>query len=190
MQGLFRVSEVWISQQDQRALARGAHIVVGTPGRLCDHIDSGVLKLAQLKAVVLDEADEMLDMSFRDELERILAAVPADRRTLLFSATIPKQNCRAHQEVPAGCASYRTGDTQRAAWRHRYRALEIGPHDHEHAIVNVLRYFDVRGALAFCSTRDAVRHLPANLMERGFGAVALSGELSQAERTRVACVLP
>ncbi|HYO82438.1 MAG TPA: DEAD/DEAH box helicase [Bryobacteraceae bacterium] len=171
-------------RQDQRALARGAHIVVGTPGRLCDHIESGVLKLTQLKAVVLDEADEMLDMGFRDELERILAAVPAERRTLLFSATIPKQIVALTRKYQRDALRIALSTRNEPHGDIEYRALLIGPHDHEHAIVNVLRYFDVRGALAFCSTRDAVRHLHANLMERGFAAVALSGELSQSERTR------
>jgi ATP-dependent RNA helicase DeaD len=171
-------------RQDQRSLSQGAHIVVGTPGRLCDHIDSGLLDLSSIKTVVLDEADEMLDLGFRDELERILAAMPAERQTLLFSATIPKEIAglvKKYQREPLRIAlspkNEPHGDIE-------YRAYEIGPHDAEHAIVNVLRYFDVRGALAFCSTRDAVRHLHANLMERGFSAVALSGELTQNERMR------
>jgi ATP-dependent RNA helicase DeaD len=171
-------------RQDQRALARGAHIVVGTPGRLCDHIDAGALKLGNLQAVVLDEADEMLDMGFRDELERILAAMPPERRTLLFSATIPKQIVALTKKYQKDALRIALSTRNEPHGDIQYRAIEIGPQDHEHAIVNVLRYFDVRGALAFCSTRDAVRHLHANLMERGFSAVSLSGELSQAERTR------
>jgi len=171
-------------RQDQRALGRGAHIVVGTPGRLCDHIESGVMNLTELKAVVLDEADEMLDMGFRDELERILAAAPAERRTLLFSATIPKQIVALTKKYQRDALRIALSTRNEPHGDIEYRAMEIGPHDHEHAIVNVLRYFDVRGALAFCSTREAVRHLHANLLERGFAAVALSGELSQAERTR------
>ena len=71
-------------------MRRGVHIVVGTPGRLCDHLERGALVLDQLRAVVLDEADEMLDMGFRDELERLLDATPKERRTLMFSATIPR----------------------------------------------------------------------------------------------------
>jgi len=76
-------------RRESHALAHGVHIVVGTPGRLCDHLERGSLVLAQLEAVVLDEADEMLDMGFREDLERLLQAAPATRRTLLFSATIP-----------------------------------------------------------------------------------------------------
>ena len=76
---------------ERRALDRGAHVVVATPGRLCDHIKRNNIDLSELQAVVLDEADEMLDLGFRDELEFILSEAPEDRRTLLFSATLPRQ---------------------------------------------------------------------------------------------------
>ena len=167
---------------EQRALARGAHIVVGTPGRLRDHLERGALKTGNLKAAVLDEADEMLDMGFRDDLEFILEATPAERRTLLFSATLP-------HEIMAIAKRY-----QRDAWRvalsagpqgHAdidHRVVRIAPTEMEHAVVNLLRYFESPTAMVFCGTREAVRHLQAALQERGFGVVALSGELSQNER--------
>src|SRR6185295_17572702 len=78
------------ASRERRSLSHGAHIVVGTPGRLRDHLERGALDLSQLKAAVLDEADEMLDMGFREDLEEILDATPPERRTLLFSATMPK----------------------------------------------------------------------------------------------------
>jgi len=78
------------SRDERRNLERGVHIVVGTPGRLCDHIKRGALDMSALKAVILDEADEMLKMGFREELELILNAAPSERRTLMFSATVPK----------------------------------------------------------------------------------------------------
>ena len=77
-------------RDERRALGRGVHIVVGTPGRLCDHIKRGSLDMSELQAVVLDEADEMLKMGFREEIEVILGAAPEERRTLMFSATVPK----------------------------------------------------------------------------------------------------
>jgi ATP-dependent RNA helicase DeaD len=171
-------------RQDRRALSQGAHIVVGTPGRLWDHIDTGALNVSEMKAVVLDEADEMLDLGFRDELDRILAAMPAERRTLLFSATIPKPIAALTKQYQHDALRIALSTRNEPHGDIEFRAFLIRPSDHEHAIVNALRYFDVRGAMAFCSTRDAVRHLHANLMERGFSAVALSGELTQAERTR------
>jgi ATP-dependent RNA helicase DeaD len=168
---------------EQRALAQGAHIVVGTPGRLRDHLERGNLDTAGLRAVVLDEADEMLDLGFREDLEFLLDAAPAERRTLLFSATIPKEIAglaRRYQRdalrIAASSANQPHADIE-------YRALRIAPNDVEHAVVNVLRYFEARGALVFCATREAVRKLHGKLLERGFAAVALSGELSQSERT-------
>jgi ATP-dependent RNA helicase DeaD len=132
---------------------------------------------------VLDEADEMLDMGFREDLEFILEATPPERRTLLFSATIPKEIAglaKRYQKEALRVAT--TGERE----PHRdieYRALRIAPNEREHAIVNLLRFFEAPGAIVFCSTREAVRHLHASLLERGFSAVALSGELTQSERT-------
>ena len=171
-------------RRERRALAQGAHIVVGTPGRLRDHLERGSLGLSQARVVVLDEADEMLDLGFREDLELILDATPGERRTLLFSATIPK-------EIVALAKQYQRDALRIATTRERephgdieYRAVLFAPSDREHAIVNVLRFFEARGALVFCSTREAVRQLQGNLLERGFAVVALSGELSQSERTR------
>ena len=171
------------SRAEQRALAAGCHVVVGTPGRLRDHLERGRLDLSSLRAVVLDEADEMLDLGFREDLEFILDATPSERRTLLFSATIPK-------EIAGLARRYqRDGlriDTVRRNVPHsdiEYRAVLVAAHDVERASVNVLRYFEARAALVFCATRENVRRLHARLQDRGFGAVALSGELSQHERT-------
>jgi ATP-dependent RNA helicase DeaD len=170
-------------RREQRLLAQGAHIVVGTPGRLADHLDQGHLDLSQIRSVVLDEADEMLDLGFREELEALLDATPSERRTLLFSATLPKAImglAKRYQRNALRLALSRENEPHRDI---EYRAFPIRARDSEHAVVNSLRYFDAQGALVFCSTREAVRHLHANLQERGFSAVALSGELKQHERT-------
>ncbi|MEW5729464.1 MAG: DEAD/DEAH box helicase [Pseudomonadota bacterium] len=167
---------------EQRMLARGAHIVVGTPGRLRDHIERGALRTGQLRVAVLDEADEMLDMGFREDLEFILEATPRQRRTLLFSATLP-------HEIVAMARRYQR-DALRIALTSgpqghadiEYRAVRVAPTEVEHAVVNLLRYFDSPTTMVFCGTREAVRHLQASLLERGFAVVALSGELSQNER--------
>jgi len=169
---------------EHRALMSGAHMVVGTPGRLRDHLDRGLLDVTQLQAVVLDEADEMLDLGFREDLDHILSAAPAQRRTLLFSATIPREIvalAKRHQHDAVRIATSRDDEAHGDI---EYRAVSTPPHERDHAIVNLLRYFDVQGALVFCSTREAVRHLHGNLLERGFSVVPLSGELSQPERTR------
>jgi ATP-dependent RNA helicase DeaD len=170
-------------RREQRALAQGLHLVVGTPGRLRDHLERGHLDISSLKALVLDEADEMLDLGFREDLEFILEATPPERRTLMFSATIPKPIAalakryqRDALRIAASSEGQPHGDIE-------YRVLRIAPNEREHAIVNVLRFFEARGALLFCSTREAVRQLHGSLLERGFSAVALSGELTQKERT-------
>ena len=168
---------------ERRALEQGAHIVVGTPGRLRDHITRGSLDISELRAVVLDEADEMLDLGFREDLEFILAAAPADRRTLLFSATVPKSIAllakrfqRNALRITASGESDQHGDIE-------YRTILVAPSDRENAIINSLLYFDAQNTLVFCATREAVRHLTSRLANRGFSVVSLSGELSQAERT-------
>ena len=170
-------------RREQRNLAQGAHVVVGTPGRLADHLDRGRLDLSRIRSVVLDEADEMLDLGFREELEALLNAVPSDRRTLLFSATLPKAIMGLAKRYQRDALRLALSAENEPHGDIEYRAFAIHPRDSEHAVVNSLRYFDVRGALVFCSTREAVRHLHANLQERGFSAVALSGELNQHERT-------
>ena len=168
---------------ERRALDMGAHIVVGTPGRLRDHIERGSLVLSALAVAVLDEADEMLDMGFRDELEAILDVTPDTRRTLLFSATIPPEIAalaKRYQRDALRIAATGEGGTHRDI---TYHAVLTAPREVEHALVNVLRWHDER-AIVFCATRAAVTRLHGNLTERGFSAVALSGELTQAERNR------
>ncbi len=171
-------------RREQRALAAGCHIVVGTPGRLRDHLERGQLRTEALAAVVLDEADEMLDLGFREELEAILDSSPGERRTLLFSATLPKPIvalAQRYQKPSALRITASAGETAHADID--YRAIAVAPSDAEHAVVNLLRYYEAGAALVFCTTREAVRRLHANLVERGFSVVALSGELTQGERT-------
>ncbi len=168
---------------ERRQLDLGAHIVVGTPGRLRDHLERGNLELRDLRVAVLDEADEMLDMGFRDELEAILDVTPDTRRTLLFSATIPKDIAdlakRYQKTALRIAATAESGGHADIA----YQAVLVAPREAERALVNLLRWHEAR-AIVFCATRAAVARLHGNLTERGFNAVALSGELTQAERNR------
>ena len=167
-----------------RALKGGVHVVVGTPGRLVDHLERGSLSLDALRVLVLDEADEMLDLGFRDELEEILKGAPAERRTLLFSATIPpaieqlaRKYTREALRIAANPAAQAHADIE-------VKAHLVAPREREHAVVNLLRFHDAPAAIVFCATREGVTHLAQSLIERGFAAVPLSGELTQAERTR------
>ncbi len=168
---------------ERRVLERGAHIVVGTPGRLRDHIHRNSLDMSQLRAVVLDEADEMLDLGFREDLEYILDAAPAERRTLMFSATVPKAIATLAKSYQKNAVRISTASEQKQHIDIEYRALVAAANDRENAIINVLRYYEAKTALVFCSTRAAVNHMTARFNNRGFSVVALSGELSQNERT-------
>lgn len=168
--------------KERRALERGATIVVGTPGRLRDHLERGKLNLSGLRAVVLDEADEMLDMGFREDLEQILDATPEGRRTLLFSATMPRPIEALAQRYQKNSLRISTVGENRGHGDIAYKAVTVAPSDIEHAVVNLLRFYDAETAILFCATRDNVKHLHATLTERGFSAVALSGEHSQNER--------
>ncbi len=170
-------------RSERRALDRGAHIVVGTPGRLCDHIRRSGLDMSALKAVVLDEADEMLDLGFREDLEFILEEAPSERRTLMFSATVPRSIANLAKSYQRDAVRITTQAEQKQHLDIEYRALTVAPADRENAIINVLRFYEAKNALVFCSTRAAVNHLTARFNNRGFSVVAMSGELSQNERT-------
>ncbi|SIS57367.1 DEAD/DEAH box helicase [Phaeovulum vinaykumarii] len=170
-------------RDERRALERGAHIVVGTPGRLCDHLRRGSLETDALRAVVLDEADEMLDLGFREDLEMILSAAPAERRTLLFSATVSPVIARLAEQFQRDALRVSTKGSARQHTDISYQVLWVAPHDSEHAIINLLRYHDAENAIVFANTRASVTHLAARLANRGLSVVALSGELNQAARS-------
>src|SRR3984885_13749765 len=171
-------------RREQRELAEGAHIVVGTPGRLCDHLRRGRLDVSELKAVVLDEADEMLDLGFREDMEFILKTTPASRRTLLFSATLPRGIVALAKQYQQQAFRVDVAGDEGGHADIEYRAIRIAPGDVEHGVVNLLRFFESPTAIVFCNTRNAVNHLQTALLERGFSVVALSGELTQNERTQ------
>ncbi|MFT4012178.1 MAG: DEAD/DEAH box helicase [Paracoccus sp. (in: a-proteobacteria)] len=168
---------------ERRALERGAHIVVGTPGRLRDHIDRGSLDLSSLRAAVLDEADEMLDLGFREDLEFILGEAPEDRRTLMFSATVPPGIEKLAQDFQKDALRLVTQGEARQHGDIQYRGISVQGRDREPAIFNLLRLYEAPSAIIFCKTRANVNHLLARMSNRGFKVVALSGELSQQERT-------
>ncbi len=167
---------------ERRALQQGAQIVVGTPGRLRDHIERNGFDASRLAAVVLDEADEMLDMGFREDLEFILDAAPDSRRTLMFSATMPKSIAALAKKYQRNALRIEVAGDAGGHGDIEYRAVRVDAKETEKAVVNLLRFYDSPTAIVFCNTRDSVRHLQATLQERGFSAALLSGELSQHER--------
>jgi ATP-dependent RNA helicase DeaD len=169
-------------RREAALLDEGAHLVIGTPGRLRDHIERHRLDVSGLRAVVLDEADEMLDLGFRDDLEFILKTTPRERQSLLFSATLPKAIIQLATNYQRDALRIEVTGGSRGHADIEYRAIRVYPKEAELAVVNLLRFHDSPTALVFCNTRNSVRHLEAILLERGFSAVALSGELSQSER--------
>ena len=172
------------ASKERRNLRGGPAIVVGTPGRLRDHIERGALDLSGLIGVVLDEADEMLDMGFREDLEEILDATPDTRRTLLFSATMPRPIERLAERYQRNALRLSLVGETRGHGDIAYQGVAVGPSEIENAVVNLLRFHEAETAICFCATRESVRRLHATLQNRGFGVVALSGEHSQSERNQ------
>ena len=167
---------------EKRNLETKPNIVVGTPGRLKDHIERNHFNVSNIKTVVLDEADEMLDMGFREDLEAILDTTPDDRQTLMFSATVPKGIANLAKRYQKDAVRISIGKSNSQHVDIEYRAFKIVMSDQENAIINTLRYYEATNAIIFCATRIAVNHMTSRLTNRGISAVALSGELSQNER--------
>lgn len=171
------------ARSERRALQHGAHIVVGTPGRLRDHITRGALDMSELRAVVLDEADEMLDLGFREDLEFILETAPEERRTLLFSATVPKPIAKLAETFQRNALRITATSSGEQHADIEYKLMVVPADERENAVINTLLWYESTNTIVFASTREAVKHLSARLSNRGFAVVTLSGELTQAERT-------
>ncbi|GAC1410880.1 MAG: DEAD/DEAH box helicase [Candidatus Velthaea sp.] len=174
--------------QQLRALSRGVDVVVATPGRALDHIRRETLDLQHIETLVLDEADEMLDMGFADELDAILAAVPAERQTALFSATIaPRINAIAkrHLKNPELVTIARESAAPGTAPRVREVAYVVQRRHKVSALARVLDMESPTSTIVFCRTRTEVDELTETLNARGYRAEALHGGLSQEQRDRV-----
>lgn len=173
-----------ITRQIQ-AIRKGVDVVVGTPGRLLDHIHRGTLQLHNVRAVVLDEADEMLDMGFIDDIEAILQVTPATRQTLLFSATMPDPIARLavkHMKSPVRISAQPEHVTAPDIEQIYY---EVRPHERFDALCRILDSEAVERGIIFCRTKRGVDELTDQLKGRGFLAEAIHGDLDQRQRTRV-----
>ena len=166
------------------SLEHGAHIVVGTPGRIMDHLERGNLDLGALNTLVLDEADRMLDMGFFDDIATVARQCPPTRQTLLFSATYPEgiaklsaQFMKAPQQI--------TVQAQHEEGKIRQRWYQVTHGERLHAVSKLLDHFRPQSSLAFCNTKQQCRDLVAVLQAQGFSAMALFGELEQRERDQV-----
>ena len=166
------------------SLEHGAHIVVGTPGRVMDHLERGNLTLEALNTLVLDEADRMLDMGFFDDIATVARQCPAARQTLLFSATYPEGIAQLSAQFMKAPVQI-TVQAQHAEGKIEQRWYEVKNSERLHTVSQLLNHFRPDSSIAFCNTKQQCRDLVAVLQAQGFSALALYGELDQRERDQV-----
>nr|WP_205687365.1 DEAD/DEAH box helicase [Cellulomonas endophytica] len=169
----------------KRALERGAQVVVGTPGRVLDHLDRRSLDLSGVRYLVLDEADEMLRMGFAEDVERVLGSTPRERQVALFSATMPpaiRRVANEHLRDPLEITVARQSSTVTSV----EQAFAVVPHRHKAgALARVLAVSDADAAIVFVRTRDAAEEIGTALVSRGIKAAHISGDVAQADREKL-----
>jgi ATP-dependent RNA helicase DeaD len=168
-----------------RALEAGAQIVIGTPGRIMDHMERGTLRLNQLKLVILDEADRMLDMGFREDIEHILSAVPEQRQLLFFSATMPRMIQELIRRYSRDPAWIKIEALAQNAPQVDQVYFEVDRRSKLEALTRIIDLHDFRYGIIFCSTKIMVDDLDEHLHARGYAVDRLHGDISQAQRDRV-----
>jgi ATP-dependent RNA helicase DeaD len=166
------------------ALRRGVHIVVGTPGRIMDHLEKGTLDLSQLRFLVLDEADEMLKMGFQEDVETILADTPGDKHVALFSATMPAQIRRISKKYLTDPAEITVKTKTVTAANTTQRYLLVSYPQKLDALTRILEIENFEGMIVFVRTKQATEVLAERLRARGFSAAAINGDVAQAQRER------
>jgi ATP-dependent RNA helicase DeaD len=167
-------------------LKRGSQIVVGTPGRLVDHLERKTLRIDQLQMLILDESDRMLDMGFRDDIEKMLEAVPDERQTVFFSATLStaiETLVRQHSRDPLRIEIARQKKSPAATVEQLF--YEVRHPLKQEALVRILDFHRVRSGIVFCNTQQMVEELADTLGSQGFSSERLHGGMPQAQRTRV-----
>jgi len=168
-----------------RALEAGVQIVIGTPGRVMDHMERGTLKLDGLRLAVLDEVDRMLDMGFRDDIERILSAAPVERQTLFFSATIPPAIQQLIKRYSRDPAWIKIDSQAQNAPQVEQVYFEVDRRSKLEVLTRLIDVNDFRYGLIFCSTKVMVDELDEHLHARGYATDRLHGDLSQMQRNKV-----
>ena len=168
-----------------RGLAAGVQIVIGTPGRVLDHIDRGTLKLDGLKLLILDEADRMLDMGFRDDIERVIQAAPEERQVLFFSATIPPPIRALIKRYSKDPAMVKIDAVAHNAPQVEQVYFEVERHSKVEALTRLIDVHDFRYGIIFCSTKVMVDELDEQLHARGYAVDRLHGDMAQVQRDRV-----
>jgi len=168
-----------------RALESGVQIVIGTPGRVMDHMERGTLRLDALKMVVLDEADRMLDMGFRDDIEKILSAVPAQRQLFFFSATMPRMIQELIKRYSKDPAWIQIESLAQNAPQVDQVYFEVDRRSKIEALTRLIDVHDFRYGIVFCSTKIMVDDLDEHMHSRGYAVDRLHGDITQTQRNRV-----
>jgi ATP-dependent RNA helicase DeaD len=168
-----------------RALAAGAQVVIGTPGRVMDHMERGTLRLDSLKVIVLDEADRMLDMGFRDDIEHVLKSVPEQRQCLFFSATMPRAIQELIKRYTRDPEWIRIESSAQNAPQVEQIYFEVDRRSKIELLTRLIDLHDFRFGIIFCSTKIMVDELDEHLHARGYSTDRLHGDITQAQRTRV-----
>ena len=166
------------------SLERGAHVVVGTPGRVLDHLERGHLRLASLATLVLDEADRMLDMGFFDDIAKVVRQCPAARQTLLFSATYPQGIAQLAAQFLREPVTVKV-QAQHTEQQIDQRWYEVSEDQRLPTVARLLEHFRPARTLAFCNTKARCRDLAGLLQAQGYSALALHGDLEQRDRDQV-----
>ncbi len=166
------------------ALRRGVHVVVGTPGRVMDHLEKGTLDLSELRFVVLDEADEMLNMGFAEDVDTILEGTPSDKQVALFSATIPAQIRRLARRHAPDAVEITVKSSTATAPNVTQRYLKVAHAQKLDALTRILEVENFDGLIVFVRTKQATEALAERLRARGFEAAAINGDVVQAQRER------
>ncbi len=166
------------------ALRRGVHVIVGTPGRIMDHLEKGTLDLSELRFLVLDEADEMLKMGFQEDVETILAETPEDKHVALFSATMPPQIRRISKKYLTDAAEITVKNKTTTAANIAQRYLQVAHQQKLDALTRILEVENFEAMIIFVRTKQATEVLAERLRARGFSAAAINGDIAQAQRER------
>jgi ATP-dependent RNA helicase DeaD len=166
------------------ALRRGVHIVVGTPGRIMDHLEKGTLDLSELRFLVLDEADEMLNMGFADDVETILADTPGDKNVALFSATMPSQIRRISKKYLNDPTEITVKSKTTTSANTTQRYLMVSYPQKVDALTRILEVENFEGMIVFVRTKNETETLAEKLRARGFSAMAINGDVAQVQRER------
>ena len=167
------------------ALRRGVHVVVGTPGRIMDHLDKGTLDLSQLRYLVLDEADEMLKMGFAEDVETILASTPEDKQVALFSATIPGPIRRLSQKYLRDPQEITVEQRTATATNVAQRYLVVSYSQKVDALTRILEVENFEAMIVFTRTKNETEVVAEKLRARGYGASAISGDVQQVQREKI-----